>query len=97
MNKLADEIGNMSQEELMKLKRELESGAIRKMVESRIQEAAQESHDRICPVCHSAVDDEGFTLTFGPKGLRKRATFCAADCLEYFLRTKIKPEGQYEH
>ncbi len=96
MTKLTDVIGNMSQEELMALKSELDTGHINRFVSDKIQEKAVLNAGRICPVCHTEVDDECITLIFGPRDLRKKASFCAADCLEYFLKSKIKMEEQNE-
>ncbi len=82
-------IHKMGDQELYTLRRELERGrdemlhAVTEQI--RIREA---QHQRICATCNSIIDDKSdtnFTLIFGPADLRKRATFCAFDCLEYFF------------
>ena|SRR3989344_4379780 len=76
--------------ELMKLKRDLESGGIevQSILDKRIKEE-EKKHDIYCMTCSGNIDQEdvnNFTLIFGPDSLKKKATFCAVDCLEYFLK-----------
>ncbi|MBN1377544.1 hypothetical protein JW949_04415 [Candidatus Woesearchaeota archaeon] len=83
-DKIKEIINYSDFEELKFLKDMVEKGSFMKIVESRIEE--YESHRKICPVCHSELNaEESFVLYFGPKGLRKKAHFCALDCLDYFV------------
>ena len=91
MNKLADVIEHMDLEELEMIKKDLERGNIEKLIKKRQLEKLQEGRTKICPVCHSDVGENNLTIIFGPEGLRKKASFCALDCLEYFIQ-KIKQE-----
>ena len=91
MSDISKAIGEMSQEELLRLKQELDQGKIVRLVSKRISQV-QGDPNSVCPVCHSQVDDESMTLVFGPAGLRQKASFCAADCLKYFL-DKMRPQG----
>lgn len=87
MNKLSKLITEMEYEDLKLIKKDLDEGNITKILESKINEY-ENKKETICPVCHNVLnnpDNETFTLIFGEKGFRKKATFCATDCLEYFL------------
>lgn len=41
----------------------------------------------VCAVCGEELNKEAghYSLIFGPKDLKKKANFCAMDCLEYFI------------
>ena len=85
MNKLAKLIENLGEEELKLIKKDLKSGNIERLINKKLQEKKEEDFNKVCPVCNTPIADESLTLIFGPKGLRKKASFCALDCLEYFL------------
>lgn len=87
MNKLSKIINDLDYEELKLIKKDLELGNIEKLVTIKIKEH-EGVKSIICPVCHTIIqnpDDGAFTLFFGPAGFRKKASFCATDCLEYFI------------
>ena len=76
--------------ELVNMKRDLSKGGmeIDKIISDRIKEEIKK-HEVYCSVCNTKVDPystTNFTLIFGPDDLKKKATFCAIDCLEYFLK-----------
>ncbi len=82
-------IGALEYDELIRVKNDLSKGgeAIRILVENKIKEE-QKSHASFCTTCAGRIDPENrstFTLLFGPQDLKKKATFCAVDCLEYFM------------
>jgi hypothetical protein len=91
--KVGELIGNLSYEELVDLQRDLFGGGniFKQVVTNKIKEI-NEAESRICATCGNdinlGVSNEN-TLIFGPKDLKKRASFCAVDCLEYFL-TQLK-------
>ena len=91
MNKLARLVEDMDEEDLMLLRKDLEKGNMEKLINKKLQAKLEKDVNRVCPVCHTPVREENLTLIFGPEGLRKRASFCALDCLEYFLN-KVKSE-----
>ncbi|MBU1198631.1 MAG: hypothetical protein KKF46_04360 [Nanoarchaeota archaeon] len=91
MNRLAKLIDRLDKEDLALIKKDLEFGNIEKLINKKLLEKREEYSNQICPVCQSDNMEEGFTLIFGPKGLRKKASFCALDCLEYFLQ-KLKAD-----
>ena len=91
MNKLSEIIGKLSYDELNLIAKDLKEGNIERLINKRINHF-EEGAEAICPVCHTTIanpDDDTFQITFGPSDLRKKATFCATDCLEYFIQ-KIK-------
>ena len=91
MNRLAKLIEGLDEEDLRLIKKDLEAGNIEKLINQRLQEKREADFNKVCPVCQSPIEEEGLTLVFGPKGLKKKASFCAQDCLEYFLN-RIKQE-----
>ena len=83
--------------ELRMLKRDLEAGGqtTLELVDKRIR-MLQREHQKECLVCGRLLQAHNykFILHFGPDDFLKRATFCAADCLEYFLKkVKNKADG----
>lgn len=87
--KFRDVIDSLDYDELVKMQKDLDSGAmhITKFVNDKILER-QKEHDKVCTSCFSpisATNTNTFTLIFGPDDFRKKATFCAIDCLEEFL------------
>jgi hypothetical protein len=93
MNRLANLIANLDEENLNLIKKDLEAGNIERLINKKLQEKKEKDFNKVCPVCQAPIEEENFTLVFGPKGLRKKASFCAMDCLEYFLN-KIKKENK---
>lgn len=87
--KVSELIGSLNYEELVELQRDLFGGgsSLRQMVSNKIKEV-NESQTRICATCGSTINlgvNHEYTLIFGPKDLKKRASFCAVDCMEYFF------------
>jgi len=91
MNKLARIIEDLDEEELNLIRKDLEAGNIARLINKKLQDRREEDFNKVCPVCHTPITEESLTLIFGPKDLRKKASFCAMDCLEYFI-AKIKQE-----
>ncbi|RME53029.1 hypothetical protein D6783_03135 [Candidatus Woesearchaeota archaeon] len=82
MHELEELIKKATREELQRIEEALNKGAIERLIKQRKQQLIG---GKICPVCNSEVGDEALTLHFGPKGLRKQASFDATDCLQFFL------------
>lgn len=95
MNRLAKIIKSLDEEELKLIKKDLEDGNIERLINKRLFEIREADLNRVCPVCNTPIGEESLTLMFGPLGLRKKASFCALDCLEYFLN-KMKIEKKEE-
>lgn len=91
MNRLSKVISDLSYEDIRLLDKDLRAGNIEKLINKRIKHF-EDGGKTLCPVCHTTIEDpenNGFKLVFGPVGFRKKASFCATDCLEYFVQ-KIK-------
>lgn len=75
--------------ELLRMKDDLNKGgdSIRILVENKIKEEIRKRNE-FCAVCSSKIEPESetkFTLAFGPEKNGKKVSFCAVDCMEYFL------------
>lgn len=82
-------VPGLEHDELVKVKKDLDTGGIhlRKLIDSQIKKNEKE-HEQYCSTCQARIDPEStttYTLIFGPDSFKKKATFCATDCLEYFL------------
>ncbi|MFH0978054.1 MAG: hypothetical protein V1837_02000 [Candidatus Woesearchaeota archaeon] len=76
--------------ELQKLKDTVDRGELSKIVNDKLAKK-QIEHGRVCVSCASEIpsDRKAFSLVFGPPDMRMKASFCAIDCLEYFI-SKLK-------
>lgn len=91
MNKLSKLIQEMSKEELMLIKRDLVSGNIDRQINMRLMSFEEEDlSEKFCPVCGGPIKTDSFKIEFGKDYLRKRAYFDGADCLEYFIKNRLK-------
>ncbi|HLD89088.1 MAG TPA: hypothetical protein VI894_02680 [Candidatus Nanoarchaeia archaeon] len=87
--RMHDVLEKIDFDDLIRIKKDLDTGGalVKKIVDEKLKELeARES--RICVSCGQAISPythETFTLNFGPPDFRKKASFCAIDCLEYFL------------
>jgi len=89
--KLREIVDNLEHEDLIKLQKDLEEEGgmhVKKLISDKIQQL-EDSEKAVCAVCGNPINPyytEHYTLIFGPRGFRKKANFCALDCLEYFLK-----------
>ncbi len=96
MNRLAKLVKEMPYDDLVKLRRDIAEGNMLRLVEERI--AAFENPNRVCPVCGTPLDPEtAITMYFGPKGLRRRASFDGEDCLQHFVTQGASPGGAHHN
>ncbi len=77
--------------ELYKLLNDLDKGGkvFKKLIEKKLEERNLK-HNKLCSNCTGIINPystNNYTLIFGPDDFRKKATFCALDCLEYFLNS----------
>jgi hypothetical protein len=96
--KIDDAIRSMDYADLVRLHEDLKQGghALRRMVTDKILEKEKE-HGKHCAVCQSDVDPHSttnFTLLLGPEGLKRKASFCAIDCLKYFISNIEKRKAE---
>jgi hypothetical protein len=69
-------------EQLKKLDDEFRKGRIQELIETK----AAKEEKKACAVCGREMPkNTSLILEFGDPGLRKRAHFCAYDCMDYFL------------
>ena len=88
--RLRDLMGKVDYDDLVRMKKDLENGGmhLQDLVDMKIKEESMK-HRENCSICNNELDPRStnnFTLVFGPHDFRKKASFCALDCLEYFLR-----------
>ena len=88
--KFEDFLSCLKYEEMLDIRQDLSAGGrrIRNIVSKKITEF-ENSHRKTCSVCLNHIEPEStsnYTLIFGPESFKKKATFCAVDCLTYFLQ-----------
>lgn len=76
-------------EELVRIKKDLKYGGIhlKKLIDEKIKEK-ELIHKKYCSTCNAEIEPSkrSYTLLFGPEDFKKKTTFCALDCMEYFLK-----------
>ncbi|MFP4424501.1 MAG: hypothetical protein ACLFP2_04710 [Candidatus Woesearchaeota archaeon] len=92
--RIRDVIPRLDMDELVKIKRDLDSGSIhlKKLINDEIAKKKNE-HSGVCAVCMKPIDPgdhDTFTLIFGPDDFKKKASFCAHDCMMYFISSLKK-------
>lgn len=90
MNVLAQLIKELEYDDLLLMKKDVEKGTLKKILNKQIKEK-QEEKQKICPVCQGTIRrGDGFHLEFGSSGFRQEATFDGIDCLQYFIEHTLK-------
>ncbi len=82
-------IDEISYEELVKMRKDLENGGshLKDFISSRIRDIEREEV-KVCATCGTPINPhlmDDFSLTFGRYDFKKRAYFCGLDCLNYFV------------
>lgn len=91
MNKLSKIIKTLPEEELLKIKRDLVTGNIDKLIEKKLANITEEKYSKKqCPVCGGKITPDSPIIEFGKPYIRRRAYFDGVDCLEYFVNTQLK-------
>ena len=70
--------------ELREIRRIAESGQLIEVINNKI------TNMKKCPICTSDVEEGKLTLHFEENNIRKKASFCGSDCLQYFLNNMTK-------
>ena len=89
--KLKEIVDNLEHEDLIKLQKDIEEEGgihVKRLVSEKIQQL-EDNEKAICAVCGKPINPyytEHYKLIFGPRDFRKKASFCALDCMEYFLK-----------
>ena len=96
--KISDAIGSLDYNDLVRLNEDLREGAhnLKGLVEKKIVEKEKEQ-GKFCTVCQSEIDPHSlnnYTILLGPEGLRRKASFCALDCLKYFIANMEKRKAE---
>lgn len=90
MNRLAKLIDRLDRRELKLIQKDLEEGNLEMLVKRRLQ-AMEAGRESVCPVCGTTVPAKaGLLIQFGPKDLRQQARFDAVDCMNYFIKEKLR-------
>jgi hypothetical protein len=89
MTKVREAIEALGYEDLVSIQKDILTGSnrIKSIVADKLRQI-EEEETRICATCGNSINvkvAENFTLVFGPPDLKKRAHFCALDCMQYFL------------
>ena len=98
--KLKDAISSMGYNDLVELHEDLLEGGhfTRKLVEKEIVEKEKQM-GKFCAVCSSEIDPHStnnYTILLGPEGLRRKASFCALDCLKFFISNIEKRKSEFK-
>ncbi len=85
---IVDVVGSLDYDNLIELQRDLLRGgaSIKQVVSIKLKEITA-TEVRVCATCGGTINmrvANEFTLIFGPSDFKKRASFCAIDCMEYF-------------
>jgi len=84
---------NMSIEELKNIEEEVRKGKIKQLIENK----SKQSESKTCAVCGEVfAKNQGFVLEFGSPEFRRRAHFCAVDCMEYFVNNLKKSSFEFQ-
>lgn len=90
-------LGGLEYSELLKLKKDVDSGAylLKHLINQKINDV--EISDRsMCASCNKLISrekEEIYTLLFG-SNIKKKASFCGTDCLHSFL-AEIRRDKEY--
>ena len=83
-NKLFNIIEQLSVDDLLRLREDVIAGHVEHHINQRLS-IMEPTKSGICPVCNAKAGEEHYTLVFGPKNFRQKASFDGVDCLYYFL------------
>lgn len=91
MTKMFKEVVELLEyDELLNVKNDLNKGGdgIRIILNNKIKDEIKKKN-AFCGVCAAKIEPESttkFHLAFGPDDIKKEVSFCAVDCMEYFLK-----------
>ncbi|HIH39282.1 TPA: hypothetical protein HA219_00970 [Candidatus Woesearchaeota archaeon] len=88
-HKFKEFLENLDYNEVLDLKKQIKepSSAIKDVLANHI-DVIERMNSRICATCGNQlnINTKNLTLHFGPEDFKKKASFCAFDCLEFFLQ-----------
>ncbi len=93
-SRLKEVVDLLEYEELLKVKNDLNKGGngVRILIDNRLKEETKKRNE-FCAVCASKIDSSSetrFSMTIGPEDFERKVSFCAMDCLQYFLEEMKK-------
>jgi hypothetical protein len=86
VTRLFELVKSLDEDNLRILKSDIDAGSpvLKQIVTTHLR--SMQRSEKICAGCNNELDEtNSFTLIFGPSDFRKKASFCAEDCLVYFL------------
>jgi len=88
--KFEEIVHQMDISELVRMRKDIDDGGagIKSLIDHKIKEELRKQQI-FCTTCTGKVSpssENNFTLIFGPESLKRKASFCGMDCMEYFLR-----------
>src|SRR3990167_1150843 len=88
-HKFKEFLENLDYNEVLDLKKQIKepSSAIKDVLANHI-DVIERMNSRICATCGNQlnINTKNLTLHFGPEDFKKKASFCAFDCLDFFLQ-----------
>lgn len=88
-HKFKEFLENLDYNEVLDFKKQVKApnSTIKEVLNNHI-DVIERMNSRICATCGNKLDlnTKNLTLHFGPEDFKKKASFCAFDCLEFFLQ-----------
>ena len=87
-HKFKEFLENLDYNELLEFQKQLKDGnsTIRQVLSNHLN-VVERINARVCATCGNQLDPntKNMSLIFGPEDFKKKASFCAFDCLEFFM------------
>ena len=88
-HKFKEFLENLDYNEVLDLKKQIKepNSTIKEVLANHI-DVIERINSRVCATCGNQLNSEtkNLSLHFGPEDFKKKASFCAFDCLEFFLQ-----------
>ncbi|MEK6886493.1 MAG: hypothetical protein AABW88_01555 [Nanoarchaeota archaeon] len=88
-HKFKEFLENLDYNQVLDLKKQFkEKDSMIKEVLTNHIDVIERINSRVCATCGNQLNSEtkNLSLHFGPEDFKKKASFCAFDCLEFFLQ-----------
>ncbi len=87
-HKFKEFLENLDYNEVLELQKQLKAGDsnIKTILNNHVN-VIERMNARVCATCGNElnISSKNLVLHFGPENFKKKASFCAFDCLEFFL------------
>ena len=86
-HKFKEFLENLDYNEVLEFQKQLkDKGSITRKVLNDHINVIERINSRVCATCGNEIQHtKNLSLHFGPEDFKKKASFCAFDCLEFFL------------